>query len=224
VVETTQGLSRFLRVVEIVVWIFFIGEFVLRFILAPQKRAYLSRNWLALLALIVPAFRLLRVVRLFRGLRLLQVARGARIIRVAGTVNRGMAALSKTLGKRGFGYVILLTFIVTFSGAAGMYAFEHGAPGSEGFNDFGSALWWTGMVMTTMASRHWPETAEGRVLCLALAVYAFTVFGYVTATLASFFVEQDKQTDVQADRETVDAVVAEIRKLRRELKRLLRKR
>ncbi len=40
------------------------------------------------------------------------------------------------------------------------------------------------MIMTTMGS--WPQTPEGRVLCLLLAVYAFAVFGYVTAMLAAF--------------------------------------
>jgi voltage-gated potassium channel len=47
------------------------------------------------------------------------------------------------------------------------------------------------MIMTTMGSQYWPETAEGRVLCLFLALYAFGVFGYVTAALATFFVGRD---------------------------------
>ena len=42
--------------------------------------------------------------------------------------------------------------------------------------------------MTTMGSDYFPQTAEGRVLCFILAIYAFAVFGYVTATLATFFV------------------------------------
>ncbi len=32
---------------------------------------------------------------------------------------------------------------------------------------------------------------EGRVLCVILALYAFGVFGYVTAALATFFVGRD---------------------------------
>jgi voltage-gated potassium channel len=47
--------------------------------------------------------------------------------------------------------------------------------------------------MTTMGSGYWPESAEARVLCLLLALYAFAVFGYVTAALASFFVGRDAQ-------------------------------
>jgi len=51
------------------------------------------------------------------------------------------------------------------------------------------------MIMTTMGSQYWPETAEGRVLCFFLALYAFGVFGYVTAALATFFVGRDAEND-----------------------------
>jgi voltage-gated potassium channel len=36
----------------------------------------------------------------------------------------------------------------------------------------------------------------GRLLCFVLAMYAFTVFGYVTATLASFLVGRDDDDKV----------------------------
>ncbi|MFN7146641.1 MAG: ion channel, partial [Myxococcota bacterium] len=58
--------------------------------------------------------------------------------------------------------------------------------------DYATALWWTAMLLTTMGSETWPRTAEGRVLCLLLAVYGFAMFGYVTAALASLFVRADR--------------------------------
>ena len=100
-----------------------------------------------------------------------------------------MRSLGASMGRRGFGYVAALTVIVTLAGAAGMYAFENEAP--DGLDSYGEALWWTAMIMTTLGSAYWPQTPEGRVLCLILALYAFGVFGYVTATLATFFVGRD---------------------------------
>jgi voltage-gated potassium channel len=47
------------------------------------------------------------------------------------------------------------------------------------------------MLLTTMGSEHWPQSAEGRLVCLLLSVYAFAMFGYITATLASFFIGGD---------------------------------
>jgi voltage-gated potassium channel len=116
-----------------------------------------------------------------------------RLIRVVSSLNRSMKALGASLSRRGFGYVAALTVLVTFAGAAGMYVFENESPG--GPNSYGEALWWTAMIMTTMGSQYWPQTAEGRVLCVLLALYAFGVFGYVTATLATFFVGRDAESD-----------------------------
>ena len=86
-------------------------------------------------------------------------------------------------------------------------------------NDYGTALWWTAMVMTTMGSEYWPQTAEGRVLCFILSLYAFAVFGYVTATLATFFVGRDAESDEAelAGAKAVDSLRAEILALREEL-------
>ncbi|MGH8178793.1 MAG: potassium channel family protein, partial [Steroidobacter sp.] len=159
--------------------------------------------------------------RVFRLLRLARAGRGLRLLRVLSSLNRGMHALGASLSRRGFGYVIALTVLVTFAGAAGMYAFENGAPG---LTSYGEALWWTAMVMTTMGSQYWPQTVEGRVLCVLLALYAFAVFGYVTATLATFFVGRDAENDeaelagakqLAALREEVIALRNEVRALSR---------
>ncbi len=126
-------------------------------------------------------------------IRLARAGRSLHLIRVVSSLNRGMRALGASLSRRGFGYVITLTVLVTFGGAAGMYAFESGH--SEGLNSYGEALWWTAMVMTTMGSQYWPLTIEGRILCVFLALYAFGIFGYVTAALATFFVGRDAGDD-----------------------------
>ena len=47
------------------------------------------------------------------------------------------------------------------------------------------------MIITTLGSQYWPVTVAGRILCLFLALYAFTVFGYIAAVLASHFVGRD---------------------------------
>jgi voltage-gated potassium channel len=75
------------------------------------------------------------------------------------------------------------------------------------------------MVMTTMGSEYFPHSPEGRVLCLLLAVFAFAVFGYVTAALATFFVGRDADTPdgEVAGEKSVEALRREIESLRREV-------
>jgi len=222
VAELIWGESALFETIGIVIWIIFIVHFVLEFVLAPRKLDYLKGNWLTALSLLVPALRLFRALRVFRLLRLARVGRGLRLLRVVSSVNRGMHALGASLGRRGFGYVAALTVLVTFAGAAGMYAFENES--ADGLHSYSEALWWTAMIMTTMGSQYWPQTVEGRVLCGFLALYAFAVFGYVTATLATFFVGRDAENaeaevagaqQLAALRQDVAALRADIRALSR---------
>lgn len=59
ILELTQGLSSILENISIAIWIVFIVDFVIKFILAPEKLNYVKSNLLTLIALIVPALRVL---------------------------------------------------------------------------------------------------------------------------------------------------------------------
>ncbi len=192
VLEFTRGLSPHLRFLSDGIWIAFIAQFVTELVVAPDRRLYLRKHWLTALSLALPALRLLRLVRIARVARLARAARGARLVRLLGGINRGMRTLTVGFRRRGLGYLLLLTLLVVATGAAGMYRFELEAPGGPGFPDYGTAVWWTAMLLTTMGSEYWPQTPEGRLLCLLLALYAFAVFGYVTAAIAAYFVGKDK--------------------------------
>ncbi len=182
-VELTRGSTELLAFFGTAIWIVFIAEFALRFILAPEKGPFLRGNWLTAFALIIPALRLFRALAVLRAARAL---RGLRLVRIVGTANRSMNALKTTLQRRGFGYVLGLTFTIVFLGAAGMMSFEPGA-----FESYGHALWWTVMLITSIGSDYWPVTVEGRVLSMLLAIYGLAVFGYIAATFASFFIGRD---------------------------------
>jgi voltage-gated potassium channel len=225
VVDFVSGLPRWLTTVETVIWVVFILDFGLRFWLAPRKLRYLRHNVLTALSLVLPALRVFRVFRAVRALRaaraLRGAARGSRVVRVVGSLNRAMHALGRSFGRRGFGYVVALSLIVLLAGAAGMLAFERDVPGSS-IDSYGTALWWTAMVMTTMGSDYFPHSPEGRVLCLLLAIFAFAVFGYVTATLATFFVGREAENDEGelAGGRSVEALRHEVEGLRREVQAL----
>jgi voltage-gated potassium channel len=218
--ELVWGESLAFEVIGTIIWIIFILNVIIEFILAPHKTVYLRRNWLTVISLLVPALRIFRVFRVIRLLRLARVGRGLRLFRVVSSLNRGMRALAANLQRRGFGYVIALTLLVLFAGAAGMYAFENDSP--NGLRSYGESLWWTAMVLTTMGSQYWPQTFEGRALCFFLALYAFAVFGYVTATLATFFVGRDAESEEAelAGSDELTALRQEVSALREEIRAL----
>jgi voltage-gated potassium channel len=212
--ELSQGSSSLLESFGTLIWAVFILEFLLRFTLAPEKGPFLRRNWLTIIALVVPAFRLLRGFRLLRAARAL---RGVRLVRIVGTANRSMNALRTTLARRGFVYVLGLTMLIVALGAGGMLNFEDAAEVEGGFTSYWDALWWTAMLVSTIGSAFWPATLEGRILCFLLSIYGLAVFGYITASFASFFVGRDKERD--ADSADMAALRGDIAALRLDLAR-----
>jgi voltage-gated potassium channel len=69
-----------------------------------------------------------------------------------------MQILGSILGRHGFGYIIGMTLIIIMVAAASIQALE------GKFENYGDALWWRAMMITTMGTDFWPETVEGRIL------------------------------------------------------------
>lgn len=215
--ELVWGEHELLSTFGIAIWIVFIAEFALRLFLAPGKAKFLRRNWLTLLALILPA---LRVFRALRFARLARSLRSVRLVRIVGTANRSMRALRDTLRRRRFGYVAGLTGAIIFLGAAGMMNFEPSTEVEGGFTSYGHALWWTAMLVSSLGSDFWPTTTEGRILTLLLTVYGLAVFGYITASFASFFIGRDTEEPGGpiASHAQIALLTAEIRDFRSQMK------
>lgn len=206
VVELIWGLNANLIGVVNVIWFIFIADFIIKFILAPKKIKYLKKNILTLISLIVPAFRLARFAQVLR------FGRGIRFVKVIGTMNRSLRSIHHTMQRRAVGYVVVVTAMVVFTGAAGMYALEKD---TLGFQNYWDSLWYTAMLTTSIGSQYWPATAEGRLLSFILALYGLGILGYVSATLASLFIGQDAQS-----KKAPVAGAAQIEELHKEIKAL----
>ena len=203
IAELTGQLTQMLRGIGYAIWAVFGLHFLLGLIIAPGRMVYLRHNWLTAIALVLPALRIFRVFRALRFLRAARMARSTGLLRLLSSINRGMRSLAKSFGRRGLGYVVALTILITFGSAALMLNYENpeavaqelgvteANPSTSGLHSYSEALWWTAMVLTTMGADYWPRTPEGRLLCLLLALYAFATFGYITATLATYFVGKD---------------------------------
>lgn len=206
VIELVWGVNKMVEYVILTIWGIFIIDFLIKFILAPQKLSYLKKNWLTAISLFIPA---LRVFRVFRFVRLLRGLRGIRLVRVISSLNRSMRSLGKTMQRRAFGYVMIISLFAIFAGAAGMYALENPNPG---FTSYGLSLYWTAMRVITSGTEFSPMTTEGRLLGFLITVFGFTIFGYVTAAFATYFIGRDAEEE--------DAPVAgskEIRELKAEI-------
>lgn len=187
VIELIWGINKILEYVAYVIWGIFIFDFLIKFSLAPEKLSFFKTNWLTAISLFIPA---LRVFRVFRFVKLLRGLRGIKLVRIVASFNRSARSVGKSMQRRGFGYVMIITLIVIFAGAAGMYALENPTPG---FTSYWLALWWTAMQVVTAGNGFNPMTPEGRGLAFLITIFGYSIFGYVTATFATYFIGRDAE-------------------------------
>ena len=206
VTELMVGLPRSLEVAVWVIWGIFVVDFLVEFTIAPLKLRYLRTQWLTVLSLVLPAFRIFRLAAGLRFLATLRFIRTVGLLRLLTSINRGLSSLRLTAARRGVPYVFAASALVLVVGGAGMAYFEASGSlsiagptreASTPLQDYGDALWWTAYAMTTGAPRE-AATSEGKMLGWLLSLYGLVIFGYLTATLASHFVGRDRAAPPEA--------------------------
>ena len=87
--------------------------------------------------------------------------------------------------------LLLATVVVDLVGAAGMYALERSASGTQ-VTTFGQALFFTSaQVLTVSSSLANPVTPLGRVLDIALELWGVVVVAGSAGAVATFFLVSD---------------------------------
>lgn len=169
-----------------VIWVAFVVDYVVSLCLAEHRWRWFTHNLFALLTIALPMFRPLRLLRLLTVLHVLN--------RTSGMAVRGRITVYA------FGAVGMLMYV----GALAVYSVERGVPGTM-IDGFGTALWWAFVTVTTVGYGDVsPVTSEGKLIAVALMFAGIALIGIVTATLASWIVDQ---VNLEADRreESADA-------------------
>lgn len=98
IVELVYGLAPWQQKAIVAIWITFIFEFLLKLVLAPRWFKYLLQNWIAAVALVVPAFRTVRLLRALRVLRTARIASTSRLVRALTSGRRLYQELKEAQG------------------------------------------------------------------------------------------------------------------------------
>jgi voltage-gated potassium channel len=207
------------------IWILYIIYLTMRLITAANRITFLKRNWLFVSAILVTALRFFPYLQSFPVLRVITATFGIQVIWIFASADQGLRLIRRYLGRRGVGYAIALTLVVVFAGAAGMLSFERESGDPQSLQSYPRALWWAAMQMTNIGSSYSVKTTEGRILCLAISIYAAAMFGYLTALIATFFIDRDAFQSKQgiAQQESLQLIQQELLQLRRLIEKNLKK-
>lgn len=176
-----------------VVWLAFCGELAVKAWLSHDARGFLRHSWFDLLiVLFSPPFlgpEYLQGIRVLRAVRVLRVVRLLRVLAVAGIA---LESAKDALQHRRFHYVALVTAVVLSVGAFAIYGAERG--NNPNIKTVGDAFWWSIVTATTVGYGDIsPSTTEGRLIAIGLMLVGIGFISILTATVASFFFDQEKE-------------------------------
>ena len=200
--DSSTSVKSICHVVVWVTWGLLAVEVGIRFWRSEIKAEFFKSHWLDVLAVVLPVLRPLRLLRLLVLLSALQ--------RFVGQSLRGRVAIY--VG----GSIVLTSFVASLAVLDAERKNAH-----ANIRTFGDALWW---VMTTLSTvgygDHYPVTTEGRLVAVALMVVGVALLGVVTASLATWLIQQVREIEDESDavrRHDILALQDEVRQLREEL-------
>ena len=128
----------------------------------------------------------------------------------------GLRTARRLLRHKGFHYVLLVACATVGLGATGIYIVEKDVT----VRSFGDALWWAVVTVTTVGYGDVsPQTTEGRLIAVVLMFVGIGVISAFTATIASFFVEQEHEKGTDAIEQRLSSVEELLKELLSELRR-----
>lgn len=188
--ELSPRLDTTFVAIDWFIWAAFAVEYGARLYLAPAKWAFVKRNKIDLVVIVLPFLRPLRVVRSARALRILRAAR------VVSFIGRGFDAAKDVLTRHKLHYALAITIAVVVGGAMLVESFEGGAPNGN-IGSVPDALWWAVTTVTTVGyGDRFPTTPAGRGVGVVLMIVGIALFGFLAGSLASFFLERREETEV----------------------------
>lgn len=183
--ELPEGLKNLFFSIEIILTVYFVAEYVLRIVIAENKREYLSSFYglvdlIALLPILIHATASVRVVRL---LRMLRVIRLLKLTRYSEAMDRYQEALKLIVSEVMLFIGVSFVFILGF--AFVIYEVEHEVQ-PDAYSNIFDAIWWAVISLTSVGYGDvYPLTTSGRLLTLAMVLTGMGIVAVPTALLAS---------------------------------------
>jgi voltage-gated potassium channel len=186
VMHLPASVVRAFDLIDLGVWAAYAAEYLIRLYLVPARKRFVTGHLVDLAVVVLPVLRPLRALRL---LRLFNLARAGVVL-----VN-ALTRVRDIVTHRGLHFVLMAATGIVVVGSGVELAFEQHAHGTN-IHNFGESLWWAIVTVTTVGyGDNYPVTSGGRCVAVVLMLVGIGLIGALTATVASYFVEEQADQD-----------------------------
>jgi len=201
-----------LEVVDWIIWAIFALELSIRTYIADKRLAYLRKNWVDVLVVILP---ILRIFRIFRAARLLRTLRFIRVFAFFGKFTNEIRII---FSRHHFHYLLVVLLGLIAIGSALIYYFEQEMPGNSG--NFTDAFW---LIIVNVFSGGYADTfplsPEARSISILIILFGTVLVSYFTAALASYFTEKGQDIEQERIEKKLDSLIEEVIKIKESVKK-----
>ncbi len=160
--DLTEDQLYVIRQIDLAIWLIFVADYVIRFILAKNKVLFLRTNIIDLVS-IIPLDMSFQALRLARAINVIRALKIFYLFRVFIYLNRIYKRISAVLTTNNFHHVLWLTVSTIFCGAIAISYIED--------MQFGDALWWSFVTTTTVGYGDIaPSSLWGRMVAVFLMI------------------------------------------------------
>ena len=185
---------RIVNIADVCIYIMFVLDYIIRLFTRKNKKVFFKHNVVDLIAIIPLGFGQTNAFSAFK------------LIKVAAYILRLLGNIKEILFTNGFIYALGSTFIITIMGSIGIYIFEYG---TESIQNYGDALWWSFVTVTTVGFGDIsPSTNGGRFIACILMITGIGFLSMLTSTISTFFFQaienKKKKEKIMCNEDSID--------------------
>ena len=178
----TPKLNQIFNVLDILIWLFFLIDYIVRLSHSSSKREFILHNKLEILT-IIPFYSFFRLFRLVRVAEIVPLLRFTKVLRATVMLSTFSKHIGRFIRTNNLHYVVVCTIIVVLLGAGGISL-------TEGI-EFTDALWWSIVTVTTIGYGDIvPTTAIGRIIATLIMLTGIGFLGALTGTISTYFLNR----------------------------------
>ena len=166
------------------VCVIFLADFFLLMWVSSNSWRFLARNF-AMLLLSIPYHFIISIIGVEPNHLMTMILSGVVMLRAVMALYITLRWLIERRATRLLWAYITTVAMCTYF--ASLLFYEYESPVNSTVRNFGDALWWAAMNLTTVGAEIFPVTAIGKVICVLLPILGTAMFPVLTVYITSLY-------------------------------------